>query len=41
MFIALSVVQQIVAVLKGSSSEEAKFLSVANIIFNLMKQNDK
>jgi hypothetical protein len=38
---ALSVVQQIMAELKGTASEEDKFLSVAKIIFSLMKQNGK
>jgi hypothetical protein len=38
---ALSVVQQILAELKVSASEEDKFLSVAKIIFNLMNQNGK
>jgi hypothetical protein len=39
MFRALSVVQQIMAELKGAASEEDKFLSVAKIVFNLIKQN--
>jgi hypothetical protein len=38
---ALSVVQQIMAELKGAASEEDKFLSVAKIVFKLMKQNGK
>jgi hypothetical protein len=41
MFGALSVVQQIMAELKGAASEEDKFLLVAKIVFNLMKQNGK
>jgi hypothetical protein len=41
MFRALSEVQQIMAELKGSASEEDKFVSVAKTIFNLMKENGK
>jgi hypothetical protein len=41
MFRALSVVQQIMAELNGAPSEKDKFLSVAKIVFNLMKQNGK
>jgi hypothetical protein len=41
MFRALSVVQQIMAELKGAASEEDTFLSVAKIVFTLMKQNGK
>jgi hypothetical protein len=41
MFRALSVAQQIMAELKGSASEEDRFVSIAKIIFNLMKQNVK
>jgi hypothetical protein len=41
MFRALSVVQQIMAELKGTASEEAKFVALANIVFKLMKENGK
>jgi uncharacterized MAPEG superfamily protein len=41
MFRTLFVVQQIMAELKGTASEEDKVLSVAKIVFNLMKQNVK
>jgi hypothetical protein len=41
MFRAFSVAQQIMAELKGSASEEDRFVSIAKIIFNLMKQNVK
>jgi hypothetical protein len=40
-FRALSVAQQIMAELKVSASEEDRFVSIAKIIFNLMKQNVK
>jgi hypothetical protein len=39
MYRALSVVEQNMAELKGAASEEDKFLSVAKILFKLMKQN--
>jgi hypothetical protein len=38
---AFSVAQHIMAELKGSASEEDRFVSIAKIIFNLMKQNVK
>jgi hypothetical protein len=41
MFRAFSVVEQILAELKGAASEEDKTLSVAKIVFKLMKQNGK
>jgi hypothetical protein len=41
MFRAFSVAQQIMAELKDSASEEDRFVSIAKIIFNLMKQNVK
>jgi hypothetical protein len=41
MFRAFSVVKQIMAELKGAASEEDKFLSIAKIVFKLMKQNGK
>jgi hypothetical protein len=41
MFRAFSVVKQIMAELKGAASQEDKFLSIAKIVFKLMKQNDK
>jgi hypothetical protein len=37
MFRALSVAQQIIAELKGSASQEDKFVSAPKIVFNLMK----
>jgi hypothetical protein len=36
---AMTVVQQIVAELKGAASEEDKFLTLAKIVFKLMKDN--
>jgi hypothetical protein len=41
MFRALTVVEQIMAELKGAASEEFKFLAIAKIVFKLMKENDK
>jgi hypothetical protein len=41
MFRALTVVEQIMAELKGSASEEAKFVALAKIAFKLMKDNGK
>jgi hypothetical protein len=41
MFRALSVVHQIMAESKGAASEEDRFLSIAKIVFSLMKQNGK
>jgi hypothetical protein len=41
MFRAISVVEKIMAELKDAASEEDKFLSVAKIVFKLMKQNGK
>jgi hypothetical protein len=41
MFRAFSVVEQIMTVLKGASSEEAKFVALAKIVFKFMKENGK
>jgi hypothetical protein len=41
MFRALSVAQQIMAEIKDSASEEDRFVSIAKIIYTLMKQNVK
>jgi hypothetical protein len=41
MFRALTVVEQIMAELKGAASEEAKFVALATILFKLMKDNGK
>jgi hypothetical protein len=38
---ALTVVEKIMAELKGTASEEAKFLAIAKIVFKLMKGNGK
>jgi hypothetical protein len=37
----LTVVQQIMAELKGAASEEAQFLAIVKIVFKLMKGNGK
>jgi hypothetical protein len=41
MFRTLNVAEQIMAELKGAASEEAKFLAITKIVFNLMKENGK
>jgi hypothetical protein len=41
MFRVFSVVEQIMAELKGAASEEAKFVALAKIVFKLMKENGK
>jgi hypothetical protein len=38
---ALTVVEQIMAELKGAVSEEAKFVAIAKLVFKLMKENGK
>jgi hypothetical protein len=38
---AITVAQQIMAELKDAASEEAKFLGIAKIVFNFMKDNGK
>jgi hypothetical protein len=38
---AITVAQQIMVDLKGTASEESKFLSLAKIVYNLMKDNGK
>jgi hypothetical protein len=35
----MTVVEQSIAELKGAESEEDKFLALAKIVFNLMKDN--
>jgi hypothetical protein len=37
MFRAITVAQQIMADLKGTASEESKFVALAKIVFNLMQ----
>jgi hypothetical protein len=41
MFRALTVVEQIMAQLKGAASEEANFVALAKIVLKLMKENGK
>jgi hypothetical protein len=41
MFKALTVVELIMADLKGAASEEDKFLAIAKIVFKLIKENGK
>jgi hypothetical protein len=38
---AFSVVEQIMAELKGAASEEAKFVALTKIVFKFMKENGK
>jgi hypothetical protein len=41
MFRAYTVAQQIMAELKGTASEETKIVSLATIVYKLMKSNGK
>jgi hypothetical protein len=37
----VTVVRQIMRELKGAASEEAKIMAITNIVYNLLKEDDK